>query len=240
MKRIFFCCLLLSTLFTEKIFCQTDNLPVGAYPDAIPVTHFPDRLHAFVWRNWNLVSPDAMSETIGCKNSDILKIVASMGLPSYVPVDGVFKKRIYITVIRRNWHLLPYDQLLKLLGMNASALSVALKEDDFLFIKLGSLKPKVAELRYAAPGPKAIARAAVIKKIAEKYFQQPAGVPRFKFIDDLSLVSWMTVLLTCLPVMLMPFPGSFILISAFLVTPFLMLLKILTLMDCSKNYPGAG
>ena len=189
-KRICFCSLLfLSGFFTEKIFGKSESLPVGTYPDAITVPHFPDRLHAFVWRNWNLVSPDAMSRTIGCKNSDILEIAASMGLPAYVPVDGSFKKRIYITVIRRNWHLLPYDQLLKLLGMSREELSVALKEDDFLFIKLGSLKPKVAELRYAAPGPKTIAGAAAIKKIADKYFQQPTGVPRFKFIDDLSLVS---------------------------------------------------
>ena len=189
-KQICFCCLLfLSGFITEKIFGQTNSLPVGAYPDAILVTHFPDRLHAFVWRNWNIVSLDAMSRTVGCKNSDILKIAASMGLPVYVPVDEFFKKRIYITVIRRNWHLLPYNQLLKLLGMNAGELSVALKEDDFLFIKLGSLKPKVAELRYTAPGPKTAARVAEIKKIAEKYFRQPDGVPRFKFIDDLSTVS---------------------------------------------------
>ena len=189
MKRICFCCLLfLSALFPSEIFSQTDTLPVGAYPDAIPVTHFPDRLHAFVWRNWNLVSLDAMSKTIGCKKSDIQDIAASMGLPSYVPVDESFKKRIYITVIRRNWHLLPYDQLLKLLDMTSEELSVALKEDDFLFIKLGSLKPKVAKLRYSAPSPKTIARAAAIKKIAGKYFRQPTGVPRFKFIDDLSQV----------------------------------------------------
>jgi hypothetical protein len=190
MKRICFCCLLfLSGLFAEKIFAQADSLPIGAYPDAIPVTHFPDRLHAFVWRNWNLVSLDAMSKTIGCKEPDILRIAASMGLPSYVPVNESFKKRMYITVIRRNWHLLPYNQLLKLLDMSSEELAVALKEDDFLFIKLGSLKPKVAELRYAAPGSKAIARAAAIKKIAQKYFQQQTGVSRFIFIDDLSLVS---------------------------------------------------
>jgi hypothetical protein len=124
--------------------------------------------------------------------------------------------------------------------MSAEELSVALKEDDFLFIKLGSLKPKVAELRYAVPGPETVARAAVIRKIAEKYFQQPAGVPRFKFIDDLSLVSRMTVLLTGSPVMPIPDRGSFILISAFLVIRFLILLRILTRMGCSKNYPGAG
>ncbi|MBX2925072.1 MAG: hypothetical protein KF746_22920 [Chitinophagaceae bacterium] len=190
MKRIYFCCLLfLSGLLPSKIFCQTDSLPVGAYPDAIPVTHFPDRLHAFVWRNWNLVSPAAMSRTIGCKESDISGIAASMGLPPYIAVDESFKNRIYITVIRRNWHLLPYDQLLKLLGMSSHELAVALKEDDFLFIKLGSLKPKVGELRYVAPGPETVARVAAIKKIAEKYFHQQTAVPRFKFIEELSQVS---------------------------------------------------
>ncbi|MBX3256419.1 MAG: hypothetical protein KF862_19945 [Chitinophagaceae bacterium] len=188
MKRI--CCLLLVLIFFSKeIFSQSDSLPVGTYPDAIPVTHFPDRLHAFVWRNWNLVSLDAMSRAIGCKESDISRIAVSMGLPPYIAVDESFKNRIYITVIRRNWHLLPYDQLLKLLGMSSHELSVALKEDDFLFIKLGSLKPKVGELRYVAPGPETVAGAAAIKKIADKYFHQQATVPRFKFIEELSRVS---------------------------------------------------
>ena len=31
------------------------DLPRGTAPRPVPFPHFPDRLHAFVWRNWQLV-----------------------------------------------------------------------------------------------------------------------------------------------------------------------------------------
>ena len=34
-------------------------LPVGAAPKALDAPHFPNRLCAFVWRNWNLLELDA-------------------------------------------------------------------------------------------------------------------------------------------------------------------------------------
>ena len=46
--------------------------------------------------------------------------------------------RSYITIIRRNWHLLPYDQLLTLLGWTGEKLAYTLREDDFLYVKLGN------------------------------------------------------------------------------------------------------
>lgn len=168
---------------------QSPLLPVGSHPEALPAVHFPDRLHAFVWRNWNLVSPEVMAETISCKPEDILSVAASMGLPEYIPAPPSFNKRIYITVIRRNWHLLPYNQLLKLLNMTGEELSLALKEDDFLFIKLGSLKPRVAELHYRSPDAAVKRRAAEIKSLSGAYFRKAAGVPRFQFIDDLTATS---------------------------------------------------
>ena len=42
------------------------------------------------------------------------------------------KSRGYITIIRRNWHLLPYEQLLELVQMTPEQLSFALREDDAL------------------------------------------------------------------------------------------------------------
>ena len=32
----------------------TAALPEGAAPDALVARHFPDALHAFVWRNWQV------------------------------------------------------------------------------------------------------------------------------------------------------------------------------------------
>src|ERR1035438_4287103 len=37
------------------------DLPRGSAPKPVPFPHFPDRLHAFVWRNWPLVPARRMA-----------------------------------------------------------------------------------------------------------------------------------------------------------------------------------
>jgi hypothetical protein len=41
------------------------SLPVGSTPAPVPFPHFPDRLHAFVWRNWSLVPVDRLAKVVG-------------------------------------------------------------------------------------------------------------------------------------------------------------------------------
>lgn len=163
-------------------------LPVGSNPPAIEFSYFPNTVYAVIWRNWNLVEPARIAKTIHCKVEEVNKIAASMGLSPYVKNSADFKRRMYITVIRRNWHLLPYDQLLTLLNMSAEELEYSLREDDFLFIKLGGLKPKCSQVIYSAPDPKALARAKEIKQLEQRYFKKDASVviePRFNFVKEL-------------------------------------------------------
>lgn len=166
-------------------------LPVGSHPPALPVPHFPSRMHAFVWRNWNLVEPSRVAEVLGTTTENVTGLAASMGLPRSRAIPPDYGTRAYITILRRNWHLLPYDQLLQLLGMTAEELTFALNEDDFLFIKLGSLKPKCEPLRYIPPDAGTRRRATAIKTLVERHFgeqlDQP-GEPRFQFVDDLCRV----------------------------------------------------
>lgn len=129
-----------------------DSLPVGTHPQAIEFDHFPSRLHAFVWRNWNLVNVEKMAEVLECTEEEVESIGLSMGLEERREIPASYKKLMYITIIRRNWHLLPYEQLLTLLEMEEEELAIALKEDDFLFHKLGWLKPNCALLKYEKPG----------------------------------------------------------------------------------------
>jgi hypothetical protein len=89
------------------------TLPEGSAPAPIVVQHFPDRLYAFVWRNWNLVEPARMAKLLGASEPNVLSMAASMGLPAAVPVPPEVRTRGYITILRRNWHLLPYEQLLE-------------------------------------------------------------------------------------------------------------------------------
>ncbi len=168
---------------------QADVLPQGKARPAIPTGHFPDRLHEFVFRNWNSVEPARMAEIVGASTGDITAMAESMGLPPAAPVPPEMKTRGYVTLLRHNWHLLPYEQLLQLVGMTQDRLAFALREDDFLWIKLGGLKPQCAPLRYRPPNEAARRRAAEIRRVIEEDFgaeiRRPEE-PRFDFVRQLS------------------------------------------------------
>jgi hypothetical protein len=164
-------------------------LPQGSAPAPIVDRHFPDRVHAFVWRNWNTVESSKLAKLLGTSVDHVHALAASMGLPPTLTIPPEMKTRGYITLIRRNWHLLPYDQLLELLEMTPERLAFALREDDFLWIKLGSLKPKCEPLCYRPPDEAARRRAAEIRRVVEEEFgeelRRPAE-PRFDFVRQLS------------------------------------------------------
>jgi len=88
-------------------------------------------LHAFVWRNWELVPIEALARVVGTSVANVAEIASAMGLPKQPRITKDQQRRSYITVIKRNWHLLPYEQLLDLLGWNAEQLAYTLREDDF-------------------------------------------------------------------------------------------------------------
>ncbi len=165
------------------------DLPKGAAPAPVAFPHFPDRLHAFVWRNWPLVPVERMAQVVGARPKDIQRIGRAMGLGDPPRITRDQQRRSYITVIKRNWHLLPYEQLLDLLGWTAEEMAYTLREDDFLYIKLGSLKPQCAPLRYETPNEKTLQREHDIARIMGEEF--PGGAarteePLFSFVANLS------------------------------------------------------
>lgn len=111
--------------------------------------HFPTIQQAVVWRNWGLVPVRRIAETLAVSEVNIADLAREMGLSEAPAVSEDWLNRGYITIIRANWHLLPYHQLLKLLGWSAGKLGYILKEDDFLAHKLGNFKPAVEEVAYA-------------------------------------------------------------------------------------------
>ena len=125
-----------------------------AMKPAISCSPFPDRLSAFVWRNWFLVPVERLARTVGASAADLKTLAVEMGLPAEPKVLPDWHRRGYITVLRRNWHLLDYDQLLVLLDMTREELRYRLVEDDFLFVKLGFLKPKCGRLAWQADAAK--------------------------------------------------------------------------------------
>src|SRR5436189_1143648 len=91
------------------------DLPVGSAPAPVTARHFPDRLHAYIWRNWSLVPMARLAQVVGAKPSEIVAIGRAMGLSEPLAISAMQQRRSYLTVLRRNWHLLPYPQLLQLL-----------------------------------------------------------------------------------------------------------------------------
>ncbi len=159
--------------------------------DRAPIStpHFPDALHATVWRNWHLVPPHRLAKVLNATVEQVTGLATSMGLPRDPQVPPEMIDRGYLTIIRCNWHLLPYEQLEQLLGVTSSQLAFTLREDDGLYIKLGSMKPKCEPVRYVEPSSEARRRAALIKQRVQQHFNQSAGrpwEPRFAFVSALS------------------------------------------------------
>jgi len=165
------------------------DLPTGPAPPPLPVPHFPSRLHAFVWRNWPLATPERMARVVGCEPSAIVRIGKALGLGDPPPIPPDRQSRAFVTIIKRNWHLLPYNQLLELLGWTADRLAFALREDDVLFVKLGSLKPACEPLRFAPADPGCLRREAEIAAAVAELFPDAALTPEddlFGFVPRLS------------------------------------------------------
>ncbi len=149
---------------------SADALPVGGAPAPLEAAWFPSRLHAYVWRNWALVPLDRLASVVGAKESDVAGVGSSMGLEPPRGLSEAQRRRAHLTLLRRNWHLLPYEQLLALLGWTPEQLAYTLREDDFFFIKVGSLKPKSQPLRWAAPTAAEAARAGEIARLVRAEF----------------------------------------------------------------------
>ncbi|GMW00075.1 MAG: hypothetical protein AMXMBFR84_12130 [Candidatus Hydrogenedentota bacterium] len=164
-------------------------LPTVSETPPVALSHFPDRVHAFVWRNWTLVPVDRMAEVLQTSPANVVALGKAMGLPNQQAISEDLQRRTYITVIRRNWHLLPFDQMEILLGWTPEELAFTLREDDFLYVKLGLMKPKCEPLKYTEPDSATRERQATIAKTVSEVFPDglaPDGEPLLAFIKDLS------------------------------------------------------
>lgn len=156
---------------------------------ALVEEHFPSRLHLFVWRNWELANLDRMAQVVQATPRQLEALGRSMGLPPKPQLSADYRKRIYVTLIRQNWHILPEPQIVELLGWDRAKFDFTLKEDDFLDVKLGRVKPACEPLRYQPPTPAQQRRAREIRASVERWFandlKEPAQ-PRFAFVEELS------------------------------------------------------
>lgn len=150
---------------SKKNSTSWESLPVGRSPQPVPVVHFPDALHAVVWRNWDVVPLENLAEVLRASPAAIRELAASMGLRDQRVISPVEVRRNYMTILHRNWHLLPYGQLGALLGWTPARMQFGLNEDDFMWAKLGGYKPDCPPVHYRPPSAESRARAGEIAAI---------------------------------------------------------------------------
>ena len=142
------------------------KLPPIRKDKQLELPHFPSRFHAAVFRLWETVDAKRIALAIGTTEEVINKAAKDMGLPKQRYTEK-WENRGYITTIRNAWHILPYEQLLRLLGWSEEQLATTLKEDDFLFIKLGRFKPYCEPVHAVEPNDKQKQQLLKIKNVME-------------------------------------------------------------------------
>jgi len=129
---------------------STYSLPVGTNPKPLRFPHFPTIFQAVLFRNWGLLTVSTLARLLRTSEEIIEREAARMGLaePASPQEEALWKKRGFLTLIRQNWHLLPYEQLLEILEKTPQQMKYMLKEEDFLWNKLGRLKPACEPVAY--------------------------------------------------------------------------------------------
>lgn len=102
----------------------------------LKIPHFPTDFQALIFRLWDMVPCEKIAEVLKTSAINIQKCAEDMGLSRQGNTD-VWLERGYISILKAVWNLLPYEQIYKLLNWNEERLEYVLKEEDFLWVKLG-------------------------------------------------------------------------------------------------------
>ena len=166
---------------------KVEELPAGRGGATLEHPHFPTRWQAVVWRNWGLVSSAKLAAVLGCSEAEVVLAAAEMGLAAGPQVDPKWITYGYLTLIRNNWHLLPYGQILELLGWTPEKMAYTLKEEDFFWVKVGERKPDCPTVKYRALDPAQRQATEQLRKTLLQYFPPEAQAYRerpFAFADQ--------------------------------------------------------
>ncbi len=146
---------------------------------------FPNSWYKYVWRNWDLVPVERLAASVGA-TADALKCTAvQMGLPDQsADTAHIFLRNRY-SLLKRNWDVLPLDQICELVGMTWGEMRERLLDDN-IYHKLGP-KPECRRLTYADSLVVPEEETSDIKRTAERMHAavKENAEPRYAFIADL-------------------------------------------------------
>ena len=148
--------------------------------------NFPTLFQNFIFRNWESVPTEKIAGVLGTDVDTVEALASDMGLRVPAKYNERYSERGYLTVIRNNWHIVPYSQLLELIDLTEEELEFTLREDDFFGIKLGSFKPDVPPLEYRPLTDEEKVRTAKLKEkllINLPSFGKDTTAEDFDFLD---------------------------------------------------------
>ena len=147
----------------------------------LPRLNFPTVWQAVIFRNYGYVATEKIATILDCSTDVVINEAKRLGLEK-IAFNPKWEEKGYITIIRNNWYLLPYEQLLKLLGYSAEKLEFILKEEDFLSVKLGKSKPHCPPVKYIPLTQKQIAKTESLAKTVQLYYRN-AKSNAFQFFE---------------------------------------------------------
>ncbi len=129
--------------------------------------NLPTRWQTVIFRNYRMIPSENIAKVLECTVEEVEREAARLGLRAG-EADPVWFERGHITLIRNNWYLLPYDQLMALIDYTEEKLDFVLEKDDFLFVKMGNGKPVCEKVVYEPLTEAQLAETEKIAKIVKK------------------------------------------------------------------------
>lgn len=153
--------------------------------DRAPVAYdyFPTVWQAVLFRNWGLMPVERLAAVLGTDESTLREEAEKLGLDGKADADENWITRGYLTIIRENWHLLPFEDICTLLNITDEHLAFLLKEDDFMWHKMGQVKPFCRPARYKPTTQEQETRTAVIREIVREAFPDGVKDNAFDFLN---------------------------------------------------------
>jgi len=176
-------------LFAFFLSCSAIGLRAAEPNEISPeLDYFPSRLHAAIFRNWDIVPHERLAAVLGTDVKTIRKTGHALGLEVPAPFTPEMIRRNVEMVLRRNWPLLPRPQIEALLGFSAKDLDEFLGKEIFLRALLVGQPDGLTPLRFETPNKKIRARADWFRAHVKKHLAAVATSPpepRLAFTNDL-------------------------------------------------------
>jgi hypothetical protein len=150
--------------------------------------YFPSRLHAAIYRNWDIVQHDRLAEVIGTDVATLEKAGKELGLKKVKPLTPEEIRRNVEIVLRRNWPLMPRQQIEQLLGFTAAEVNDFLSKEIFLRALLAGQPGGLTPLQFQEPDVETQARIAWFGSTVKKHLEAVSDAPeepRLAYIEEL-------------------------------------------------------